>query len=261
MPAEWGVANLRDVGGMPRTDGGTIASGVLLRSAALDRLTPDGLAALAAGPVGTIVDFRTDAERHAAPDRLPTERPFHVVDLPLTPGAATGLRPSSIREVDPEVVRAALAALPSLGGLYIGLLGDDDGEDAFAEVARLVAEASGPHPAVLLHCTAGKDRTGVATALLLEVAGASREAIIDDYARSESELAGPWADGITARVEAMGVPIDDRLRALLTQTPPEAMREALAWVDDEFGGAHRYLRAAGASSATLDRVAERLRAA
>ncbi len=76
-----------------------------------------------------------------------------------------------------EVLAQAMDSLPSLGELYIGML--QHGAPAFAQAARLVAASNDDAPtAVLVHCTAGKDRTGVATALLLDAVGAERSAIV-----------------------------------------------------------------------------------
>ena len=59
---------------------------------------------------------------------------------------------------------------------------------------------------MLVHCTAGKDRTGVAIALLLDAVGAERDAVVADYAASEANLSGAWADRMFAMIDAMGIP-------------------------------------------------------
>jgi len=196
-----GAFNFRDTGGTPLASGGTTRSGVLYRSDALSGLTPAGLEQLAATGIRVIVDFRTPIERMMAPDRLPATRPFRVVELALLEGALTGLAQQAMQagaqEGDPDAaaaaVQEALVQLPSLGSLYVSML--THGAEAFAEAARLVALADDATPdaaAVLVHCTAGKDRTGVAIALLLDAVGAERTAVIDDYTSSEANLSGAW---------------------------------------------------------------------
>jgi protein-tyrosine phosphatase len=112
---------------------------------------------------------------------------------------------------------------------------------------------------VLVHCTAGKDRTGVAVALMLDAAGAERDAIVADYASSQANLAGPWAESMLGTITAMGVPITDSLRTLVTATPPAAIEQALTWVDGE-GGAAAYLQSGGLSDSELDALRGRLTA-
>lgn len=256
-----GMFNYRDVGGMPAA-GGSIRHGVLCRSDALGGLTAKGLAALAASPVGTVVDFRTVAERQMSPDRLPTERDITLIELPITPGAAAGAAKAAGAGVDlaadPASAQAAVSALPNLPELYVEIL--QTGGAAFAKVAELIAaETPGaPHQAVLLHCTAGKDRTGVSTALMLLAAGADRDAVVADYAASAANLAGPWADRMIAMVEQMGATVTPELREVLTGTPASAIESALAWVDDNYGSAEGYLAANGVDAATLAALRDRL---
>lgn len=262
-----GLYNFRDTGGLPLAAGGTTRSGVLFRSAALDGLTPAGLAALAATDIGVVVDFRTDTERQSAPDRLPTSRPFQVDELALLQGAMSDmtkqLAPGSSSAVtavpSPEQMAKALESLPTLGDLYTVMLAQ--GAAAFVQVAKHIAASSDAAPtAVLVHCTAGKDRTGVATALMLDAAGVERDAIVADYASSQQHLAGPWAEGMLAKVTALGVPLTPALKTLITGTPPEAIERALAWVDDTHGGSANYLVAAGLPAADLAQLQRRIAA-
>ncbi|KRA24852.1 hypothetical protein ASD65_10765 [Microbacterium sp. Root61] len=255
-----GLYNFRDTGGMPLVTGGESNAGVLFRSDALGGLTPAGLDALAATPLGVIVDFRTAEERRSAPDRLPTSRPFRTVDLSILEGAMADTMKQLIgggTTPSPDAVAQALASIPSLGDMYVGML--EHGAPAFAEVARLVGSSTDDAPtAVLVHCTAGKDRTGVATALMLDVAGVERAAIVADYAASQDNLAGPWADGILHMVASFGLPVTPALRTLATGTPPEAIEQALAWVDAGFDGTAGYLRSGGLTDTELAALRARL---
>ena len=256
-----GSFNFRDTGGVPLTSGGATRSGVLYRSDALSGLTPAGLEQVAATDIGVIVDFRTPMERMMAPDRLPPTRPYRVVELALLEGALTGLAQQAMQAGapggDPDAAAAAvgeaLAQLPSLGALYVSML--THGAEAFAELARLVATGE---VGVLVHCTAGKDRTGVAIALLLDGVGAERAAVVADYAASEANLSGAWADGMFAMIDAMGVPRTPTLDELIAATPPAAIEEALAWLDREHGGSAAYLRSGGLTEAELAALRRRL---
>lgn len=255
-----GLHNFRDTGGTPLRAGGATRPGVLFRSEAPSGLSPEGLDALAATDIGVVADFRTDIERSMAPDTLPTVRAFEVTELPLLEGAMTGLAQSALTASDPASAQAAIAAalaqLPSLGDLYVSMLGG--GAASFTRLARLVAASTDDAPtAVLVHCTAGKDRTGVAIALLLDSVGAEREAIVADYSSSAANLAGPWADRMRAMVTGMGVPITPQIDVLLTGTPPEAIEQALAWIDAQ-GGSAAYLRSGGLADSELEALRSRL---
>lgn len=254
-----GLHNFRDTGGLPLAAGGSTRPGVLYRSDALSALTPAGLDALAASDIGVIVDFRTPAERQMAPDRLPDSRAFDTVDLSILEGATAQLAQQLLTAggPDPALIAHAMQSLPTLGELYIGML--QHSAPAFAQVARLVAASHDDAPtAVLVHCTAGKDRTGVATALMLYAAGTARDAVIADYAASESNLAGPWADAMLGAITAFGLPLTPELETLVTRTPPAAIEQAFAWVDAEHGDAAAYLRSGGATDAELGALRARL---
>jgi protein tyrosine/serine phosphatase len=123
---------------------------------------------------------------------------------------------------------------------------------AIAEVVTTVARAS--EGGVLVHCHAGKDRTGVVVALLLSLADVPPPVIIADYALSDTYLQ-PLYD------EILGA-LDDRARRERARSwlhsRPEAMRDVLAWLDERYGGVEAYLRAAGVSTNDLARVRERL---
>lgn len=254
-----GLVNFRDTGGTPLSGGGVTRSGVLYRSAALNALTDVGLTQLAATPIGVIADFRTPIEQQMAPDRLPATRPFDAVSLALLEGALPQPGTGADGAVAPESFAAVLAQLPTLGELYVSML--SHGAETFARLARLVAASRDDAPtAVLVHCTAGKDRTGVSVALLLDAVGAEREAVVADYASSQDALAGSWADGMIAMVTSLGVTVTDDLRTLVTKTPPAAIEQALAWVDAEHGSSAAYLRSGGLADPELAALRARLTA-
>jgi protein-tyrosine phosphatase len=264
-----GTVNFRDVGGMPLRGGGHTRHGVLYRSDALGTLTPAGLAALAASPIGIVVDFRTATERAMWPDVLPGARPIRTVELPLTEGALGGEAQQAALSDDPTAaaaaIEAALAAVPTLGEMYVAML--EHGAFVFAEVARLVAapaladapETAGDSTAVLIHCTAGKDRTGVASALLLDAVGVERDSIVVDYTTTERNLAGAWSDRMLATVSQLGVPLTDAITTIVTRSPREAITQALEWLDAQ-GGAAAYLTRAGVTDAELAALRTRLTA-
>lgn len=258
-----GLYNFRDTGGMPLSGGGSTRAGVLFRSDALTGLTPQGEEQLAATPVGVIVDFRTPQERESGPDRIPASRPFRSVELSILQGAVAEMAKDFLGDgattPSPEAISAAMTQLPTIDELYIGML--QGGASAFAQVARLIGASTDDAPtAVLVHCTAGKDRTGVAAALMLSAVGAEREAVVADYASSQRNLAGPWADGMVHMVESFGIPMTPAFHTLLTGTPPEAMETALDWVAANHGDAAGYLASGGLTDDELGALRARLAA-
>ncbi|MCR2783708.1 MULTISPECIES: tyrosine-protein phosphatase [unclassified Microbacterium] len=260
-----GTVNFRDTGGMPLASGGTTREGVLYRSDALSGLTPEGLEQLAATDIDVIVDFRTPFEQQMAPDRLPASRTFRTLQLPLLEGALTALAQQAMQtgqqagnpDAAARAIGDALERLPTLGTLYLGML--QHAASAFAELARAIATPSAGNEAVLVHCTAGKDRTGVAIALILDAVGAEHDAIVADYTLSERNLVGPWADRMLGTVAAMGVPLTPALTTLVAGSPASAIEEALAWVHAQ-GGAAAYLGTGGLTDDELTALRARLTA-
>ncbi len=108
-----------------------------------------------------------------------------------------------------------------------------------------------------MHCTAGKDRTGVASALLLDAVGVERDAIVVDYESTQDNLAGAWSDRMLATVSQLGVPHTDEVTTLVTRSPRAAIEQALA-VPRRRGGSAAYLRAAGVTDAELGALRARL---
>lgn len=261
MSAEAGVTldglfNYRDLGGLPLRAGGHTASGVFSRSDALHALTDAGVAALAASGITTVVDFRAPAERASAPDRLPVDGSIHEVELPLLDGdmsraagaaasSAAGAAATGDAGSHDAAVAQALAFLPTLPGLYTGML--EGAGSSFVRVAQLIAGGDG---GVLIHCTAGKDRTGVCAAVILDAVGVERDAIIGDYALTQANLAGPWLQGMQSAIAQLGVPITPEMTELMGGSPPEAIEAALAWLDAR-GGAATYLLEIGLSEDDL----------
>jgi protein-tyrosine phosphatase len=122
----------------------------------------------------------------------------------------------------------------------------------FARAVETVAEA--PPGGVVVHCFAGKDRTGLTCAMLLRTAGVSIEDIADDYTLSADNirpLLEPWVDAARDAEER-------ELRLRIGSSPRQVMVDTLAELERRHGDIPGYLREAGASPETLGRVRERL---
>ena len=224
---DWpGLVNARDLGGLP-VAGGTVRPGALIRSDSLTRLSePD---ALREAGVSRIVDLRRPGE--SVEDHPFADDPMYV-NLPVEDPA------------DPKNVTS------TMGALYLEML--DARPELFA--AALIAIAEAPPGAVVVHCAAGKDRTGLVVALALTVAGADPAVVADDYALT-SERLGPYIDVELAKIE------DPEQRAFWRKhqsTPAEFMTGVLDHLQQEYGGVQAYLRAGGMTDEQLTALRDRL---
>lgn len=219
-PRVAGALNFRDTGGL-LADGGRTRPGVLFRSGNLAALTGDGRAALGGLGVRRIVDLRADDEVDAEPSRV-AGLGLDTVRVPLFLGSVASFFIDDIAL--PEMYRALV----------------DGAADRLVTVARSVLER---HP-VLVHCTVGKDRTGVAIAVLLAAVGVDREAIVADYARTEHLLPPERNARVVGFLRTLH-PDARHLEQLATRSPASVMRELLAGIDARHGSAAAYLRAHG----------------
>ena len=165
-----GASNLRDLGGWPTRDGRRVRRGQVFRSAALHGVTASDIAALKALGVRHVVDFRGDGERARWPTKMTEGVTIHELTIAPTIGASLADLVADPNSTGEDVVRVMRQAY----GSYI-----DDWHHRYAALFDLLlAEAPAP---VLFHCTAGKDRTGVAAMLILAALGVDEAVIERDY--------------------------------------------------------------------------------
>ena len=174
-----GALNFRDIGGLRTSDGQIVRKGVLFRSGELSHLTPADFATFAALHLRYIFDLRTDAERAAAPT-IWSQSGAPPVIIPLSVGFTHDANPVKqlfARGTDPAHVSEGMQAMT----VQIAL-------DGAPEIGRVLHDlANGDAPA-LIHCTAGKDRTGVTTAVLLRLLGVPQTTIEADYLLSNDAV-------------------------------------------------------------------------
>lgn len=235
-----GTINVRDVGGYPAADGRTTRWRTLLRADALHRLDDDGRSELAGVGLRTVLDLREEYEVERAPDAL-GDLPVEVVRLPFF-SAGGGTRPTRDRT---EPI--------SLGKVYDYLI--DNAGTAFAAAVRRLA-APGALPA-LAHCSAGKDRTGLLIAFVLDVVGVPDEVIAEDYALTGRYL-NPERVSALEQVAASSGLREMGLGAEVFASPPDLVLASLARVRDSHGDARGYLVHHGATKEELDRLAAAL---
>jgi protein-tyrosine phosphatase len=230
-----GAANFRDLGGYPTTQGPVVATGRVFRSDSLHLCSEQDLAVLDALGIRAVYDLRRQEEIEEAPG------PRRHVHLEVLSRRLRDTDPVTLQErADGErwLFEDYRSMLERSGGVFGTLFG------------RLVEPEGAP---CVFHCLGGKDRTGIAAALLLSWLGVDRETILDDYEMT-GELSGPVRlPHVVDAFVAMGFG-RAAAEALLT-TPRWAMADALDLLDNDHGGIESYLRGpAGMSAHTLERL-------
>ena len=261
-----GIVNARDLGGYTMLDGRIVQSGRLLRAAHLADATDEDIRNLERLPVTAIIDFRKEQEKVGKVDReVPGAR---YTSLPVDPSGnamATATEEEKKKfsgqkkfDVKKVIVFAAFnkKAQAVAQEMYPTLLFDPDCQQQFARFFRLVLETE--NGAVLFHCTQGKDRTGIASALLLAALGADRETIVADFdatnrvyekdVRKYSRRVKFWG----GKEEEVGV-----VKAFLGCNT-ENFIKALDRIDQEFGSLQAYLKGPiGLTDADIQTLRER----
>ena len=243
-----GTRNFRDLGGYATEDGLVTRWKQIYRADALSLLTQDGWNALGELGIKRVFDLRRDSERNRSPT-IEHGLDHEVIHMPIGPRAAEMTLVEWFAERGPDQVWDDTY----VASTYQELL--TEWSDVFA---RLLTELAAPsHRPAVFHCTAGKDRTGLAAALLLSVLGVDRETVLDDYeitnvTRSEKRIAELRPD-----LEAAGIDVE-RVRPYLS-APRGAMERTLEWLDTDHGGPERYLLTSGVSAETLEALRSDLR--
>ncbi len=237
-----GCLNTRDLGGLPLRGGGTTRFGQVIRSDNVRHLSDRGWAQLASHGVRTVLDLRFDEER--SDDPAPPAG-IEVVGISLF-GAHD---PDEAARVD-ELLRRTRDPAEATGVLYADTLWSRRA----CVAASVGAVARAGDGAVVVHCFVGKDRTGIVSALLLDLAGVEHEAIVEDYALTDGRV-GPLVD--TWIAEAVD-PHERAYRERISGAPREAMESMLRMVRSRFGDARGYLLEAGLAAEDVRRIRDRL---
>ncbi|MEV7403536.1 tyrosine-protein phosphatase [Streptomyces sp. NPDC091267] len=233
------VLNLRDLGGIALGAGRQVRPGIVLRSGQLSGLGPADDATVAALGVRTVVDLRTADERASAPDRLPPGARLFVADVL---GDNPGVAPARLRALLADPVEAER------------LLGDGKAEEMFAETYRQMVlspraaaayralvdtVADGASHPVLFHCTAGKDRTGWAAALLLLLVGAARDVVRAEYLAVNPVVRVAFRPHVQSFLDAGG---DPEIASAIIEVRPRYLDTAMDAMDERWGGLDGYAR-------------------
>ncbi|UFS60644.1 tyrosine-protein phosphatase [Subtercola endophyticus] len=232
-----GTYNFREVSGY-RVGESAVRAGKLYRSDALHELTSGGSEAITDLGVRLVVDLRSDDEVIESPSLLRDE--IVIVHSPIFTGAA---QPVALGDDAVDLARIYDVMVDAYGA-------------QLASAVRLIAESG--DETVLVHCTAGKDRTGLVVALALLAVGVDRDEVVADYAQTAQHLAGPWADRMIEKMQTAGVPVTPALERIVTASPAAELERIIDRWESEWGSASGYLRAHGLTDDDITALATAL---
>jgi protein-tyrosine phosphatase len=230
-----GTYNVRDIGGYRTRDGRTVQWRTFLRADSLHRLPPEAQVTLLDYGVRTVIDLRRSDELQAAPNVFAGSTAVtycHLslqVDTPPVPGTP-----------------------PRLVDAYRHML--DERQAQICETLQRLAAPEGL-PAVV-HCTGGKDRTGLIAALVLGLAGVPEDTIVEDYTLSSRYLVGQFLEETRQRALRRGYTWEQY--EPLVRCPPEFMHATLQHLNEQYGGIEAYARTIGLGQEQLTRFRGRL---
>ncbi len=239
-----GFYNLREAGGI-HVRGGKLRTKKLLRSGFPESFDQADIKFFLGLPLSVVVDLRDAEEAQMSPDFF--ERAgFNVVRNPIFAGSASSM----------------MLEIPTLEQLYAGML--DDSATALAGAVEDVATGV-KTGAALVHCTAGKDRTGIVIALIQSLLGASRADVVANYCATSANLSGVWLQQkmemiqeLTAIYPQLADVNMEALKSLIAGSPPEAIESVLDTVDTDYGGVETFLRENGLPQQAIEDLEEHL---
>lgn len=243
-----GATNLRDIGGYPTTDGAHSAWGRVFRGGRLDELTDRDHEILAALGIDAVFDLRSEAEAERQPDRLwPGVRHVHLPmssDVAVKRGFLDRIIGGHITEFTKE----------QMADGYLRML------ESFPQSLGQIATAVAGGERILIHCTAGKDRTGIAAMMLLGIAGVGDSWLLDDYEISVRYRTPGIVQQFSDQVRAAGRDPDDFDIDAMLGSPRSVMRRTLDGLYERWGDHHGYARFAGLAAEELQDARSNLRA-
>ncbi len=227
--------NTRDLGGYVGEGGRAVKWGVLYRSDSLASLDQDDLAVLASLQLATVTDFRGDNERADAPTRLPESTPAIAYNTLALNNPAVNIKKLGRRFYSGEMDEAELKALLDRR-MYIT---DTNISRQWGDWLRSLAQP-GALPQ-LFHCTAGKDRTGYAAAIVLLTLGVSRDDVMSDFMLTNQYLEERIEEGVIKIQANSKAEIDPQLLRDMLGVSPASLNGAIAEMEKVYGSVDGYI--------------------
>jgi protein-tyrosine phosphatase len=243
------LVNLREIGGLPTADGRRMKTGLLFRSADLSRLSKKEQSILDRLHIRLICDLRSDKERQANPNRLPVPWTGQAVSIPidaniqgLTRRQALSYLTGSFGDQEFEVFNHTMYHAIAFDHLT-----------QVKAIFELISQAS--NLPALIHCTAGKDRTGFLAALIQLVVGVPRETVLEDYLLTNSYYE-PQVQRYSRKIRWMTLfrAKPERIRQVFA-AKPEFLEEVLDEMVQVYGTVEEYLeRGCGVPASRLSEL-------
>ena len=243
-----GSLNFRDFGGYPTSDGKWVIKGRLFRCGMLSDLSPSGRKAFEELDIGVICDLRREDEifQYPTPSESPFENQRHI---PIAPGTSAHLRDSFSSDADREA--SADERSRFMQEITREIARDHVG--AYTQMLNALLEVEN---GFLVHCMAGKDRTGFGVAIIQLALGVSETDVMADYLLTNQ--ASELITTIGQRMSTQGMPLSQETLEILAQVKEEYLMAALNELETQFGGINGYLEAAGLSTADQNYLKSRI---
>jgi protein-tyrosine phosphatase len=237
-----GTPNFRDIGGYETSDGQFVRWGLIYRTGVLTYLTPSDFAYLRQLDVRVVCDFRTHQENEEEPEKWVPDSGASMIAVPIgadsSKGKSASLQQFTQNQPTTEQLRERM-------------------EKAYAnfvlksapKFAKVFTELRQDHLPLVYHCTGGKDRTGVFTALLLRVLGVPPQTILEDYKLTNKYLLRPDDNTVASQkqreqMERTMKALTLEQRQILVDAVPEYLNAAFAAIDQQYGSFDNYRREA-----------------
>ncbi|WEV63939.1 tyrosine-protein phosphatase [Bifidobacterium sp. ESL0732] len=220
-----GVPNSRGIGGYPTQDGHKLRDGLFFRTAGLNFLGKHGVDDLHRLNIKEVVDLRDPLEVEQWPYTLPDD--IHVDRVPL-------LKTSMTDQGGMEQVAKGIDMAEMYHDIVFG------SAEQIVLILRKLLQDDG-HP-MLIHCTAGKDRTGITAGILMSLLGVSDDMVVSCYAQSGANLGAAFKKAVMKGLtnDEKGVGQITAAQTAMLASPPELMRGVLDSVKDEYGSVEQY---------------------
>lgn len=236
--------NLRDLGGMPTTDGHCVRHNRFLRSANLQALTHRDQHRLLQSGLTTILDLRTPIEIEEKPDVQING--VENIAVPILSDQSMGIT----REHGADPIQAIRSmrrqpqqlqkSLPDFCKLYEGMVTNPTSQAGLAQALNIIIDCSLRGECVLYHCTVGKDRTGILSALILSLLGVDRATILRDYvATNRAARREANRKGLLVALMTRSISVGKIVRSLFLANP-HWLEHALNTIDEQYGGVQEY---------------------
>ena len=237
-----GAYNVRDLGGYKTENNQVTKTGRFVRSDSLHRIHKTGIFSLVEKNLSTVIDLRTKKEVHEEPNLLAELHGVNFLNLPL------------LEELSPKFLgNVSVSSQPDNPLLAFYLSALHERQAAIKEIFSVMLDAS--PGLILFNCTAGKDRTGIISALLLSLVRVPRLEVIKNYTDSEKAITKLVEELLEKSRKRGG---DTVSYSRMLQCPPEIMNSALSSIVKEYGDIENYLKCIGLTKGNLIKLKDRL---